>query len=109
MSPPLSYCPTCRTYRAAVVASSDLERGAHDTTCWYACSCCGCPVNPPPTAPPEPEPSPPVLIVAYDGPTGAYYLVEQASGRRVAGPFASSHAALEHAWQLAWRRKHGAP
>jgi hypothetical protein len=34
--------------------------------------------------PPEPAP---VLIVAYDGPTGAYYLVEQASGRRVAGPF----------------------
>jgi hypothetical protein len=56
--------------------------------------------------PPEPAP---VLIVAYDGPTGAYYLVEQASGRRVAGPFPTAHAALEHAWQLAWRRKHGAP
>jgi hypothetical protein len=55
MITPLSYCPTCKTYRPVVTVASDLERGAHDVTCWYACSFCGCPVNPPSQPPYQPS------------------------------------------------------
>ena len=35
-----AYCPTCAAMVPVVVASSDLERGARETTCWYSCARC---------------------------------------------------------------------
>lgn len=46
----------------------------------------------------QPEPAdPPVLIVAYSREKDRYFLQEQDSGKRVAGPFKTSLIALEYA------------
>jgi hypothetical protein len=51
------------------------------------------------------HPAQPILIVAYDAATDRYFLQDQHTKRRVAGPFPSSWAALEHARTLAAVRR----
>lgn len=50
----------------------------------------------PPSQQPDPEPKP-VLYVDLDWDTREYYLFDQATRQKVAGPFPTSWAALEFA------------
>jgi hypothetical protein len=43
MSTPLSYCPTCKTYRPAVEALGE-QRSSHVRVLGYLCGWCGTPV-----------------------------------------------------------------
>lgn len=54
----------------------------------------------PPHEPPQPPEPLPTLFVDYDWNSGKYYIAELTTRARVAGPFKSSFAALDHAANL---------